>query len=273
MLKTNLTAMAWRLCSSVFLVFSINSIPVHAAPIVVDGNLADIIGIVGTNNDVNIGYGDDPLGSTEGTESNNGFDIDKVYAYYYGSTDTLFLGLSVYGTVGNSSAVGAAGTTEGIANANCGSGSSTGSNSRSIFDCNETYGIQLYNGTSTSDPQLILFNVSGTNTGGDYISTISNPNSFTYAYAVSEANNGVEFSITGLYASGLLTNPPNDSTYPSDLLVRFSAGSGDTSGTTTLGEDSHLLQMQAVPIPAAVWLFGSGLAGLFGVTRKRRNKT
>ena len=38
------------------------------------------------------------------------------------------------------------------------------------------------------------------------------------------------------------------------------------------GADKILLtgQVSAVPVPAAVWLFGSGLIGLFGVARKRR---
>jgi len=31
----------------------------------------------------------------------------------------------------------------------------------------------------------------------------------------------------------------------------------------------HLSPVQAVPVPAAIWLFGSGLAGLFGMRRKR----
>jgi hypothetical protein len=30
------------------------------------------------------------------------------------------------------------------------------------------------------------------------------------------------------------------------------------------------VDVDPVPIPAAVWLFGSGLMGLFGLSRKRR---
>jgi hypothetical protein len=36
-------------------------------------------------------------------------------------------------------------------------------------------------------------------------------------------------------------------------------------------EDFHLVTMSAIPVPAAVWLFGSGLAGLVVVARKRRS--
>ena len=37
----------------------------------------------------------------------------------------------------------------------------------------------------------------------------------------------------------------------------------DTSALAALGP------MQAVPLPAAVWLFGSGLAGLIGVAKRK----
>lgn len=33
---------------------------------------------------------------------------------------------------------------------------------------------------------------------------------------------------------------------------------------------SHLVRVSAVPIPAAVWLFGSGLIGLIGVARRKK---
>jgi len=59
-------------------------------------------------------------------------------------------------------------------------------------------------------------------------------------------------------------------------LFGFS-GNGNTGtlqsyilGTATLGNDGTLsLKTNAVPLPAAVWLFGSGLLGLFGVSRRR----
>jgi len=43
------------------------------------------------------------------------------------------------------------------------------------------------------------------------------------------------------------------------------SGSGLTAGTTKIN-----WQVQAVPVPAAAWLFGSGLAGLAGASRRRR---
>jgi hypothetical protein len=38
----------------------------------------------------------------------------------------------------------------------------------------------------------------------------------------------------------------------------------------TLGKVSYVGQVSAVPVPAAVWLFGSGLLGLAGVSRRRK---
>ncbi len=34
--------------------------------------------------------------------------------------------------------------------------------------------------------------------------------------------------------------------------------------------DDASLEVSAVPVPAAVWLFGSGLLGLVGVARRRK---
>jgi hypothetical protein len=87
----------------------------------------------------------------------------------------------------------------------------------------------------------------------------------------------------------------NSATPYSDLLQSaqfFSSLQGPapmaaTSGSQGLGESSafagvrgyfdigsgnsmHVVSVATVPVPAAVWLFFSGLAGLFGVARKRR---
>lgn len=234
---------------------SLSSIPAQA--VTVDGNLADLITAVGSSA-INTASATDPLGSSEGTESNNGFDISNVYAFYDQPTDILYLGLSVYGTVGDSQPVGSTATNEGVATAG------VGSNNRTVFDANETYGIRLFSGTTISDPLLLAFNVLGANNGTDSLTSVTNNYSLTITRSVSEANDGVEFSIYGLYTNGAFLSAP------SDLLIRFSAGSSDTNATSSAAEDAHLLQMQVVPVPAAAWLFGSGLVGLCAVARNRR---
>jgi len=48
--------------------------------------------------------------------------------------------------------------------------------------------------------------------------------------------------------------------------IRFTAG----VNTFGLGIDNVNVNVSAVPVPAAVWLFGSGLAGLIGASRKKK---
>ncbi len=59
----------------------------------------------------------------------------------------------------------------------------------------------------------------------------------------------------GIAGSPMLTNP-----FPG-LNVNFDIGSGNSL---------HVTAVSAVPIPAAAWLFGSGLLGLIGVARRNK---
>ena len=102
--------------------------------------------------------------------------------------------------------------------------------------------------------------------GGDSTTGVTNPYGLTVTRAVSESFNGVEFSIIGLNA--LLS--PFSFSNPADLLILFKAGSADINPVSSGGEDSYLLQMQVVPVPAAAWLLGSGLVGLLGLSRRQR---
>ncbi|MFQ5643500.1 MAG: VPLPA-CTERM sorting domain-containing protein [Thiogranum sp.] len=51
------------------------------------------------------------------------------------------------------------------------------------------------------------------------------------------------------------------------------AGAGFTSVAYTLHLEGHITSTSAVPVPAAAWLFGSGLMGLAGVARRRKSKS
>jgi len=58
-----------------------------------------------------------------------------------------------------------------------------------------------------------------------------------------------------------------------DYLAAATAinNSGDITGVGYInGEQrAYLVQVSAVPLPAALWLFGTGLLGLIGVARKK----
>lgn len=234
-----------------------------ASAVTVDGDLSDLISAVGAS-PYNALSATDPLGSADSptTESNNGFDISNVFAYYDLAADVLYLGMNFYGTVGDSQSASSTATHEGLASC------ATTYCNRSIFDLNETYRFQLYDGTSIYDTQLLSYSVVGENAGGDHSTGVSNPNGLVVTHAVSEANNGVEFSIAGL---GPLLAPFGFSN-PADLLIYFGAGSADINSVSNQAEDSHSLQLQVVPVPAAVWLFGSGLAGLLGISARKQRR-
>lgn len=258
--SANHGAVGRRATIATAIALSLSSIPAHAS--FIDGSLADLAAEVAAA-PYNAASATDPQGSgdTPTTENNNGFDIRNVYAFYEQQTSVLYLGMNFYGTVGDSRAV----TDTTSTNEYLSSCATTYCN-RSVFDANETYAIQLFAGTTMTSPVLLSFYVTGANNGTDTLTVVSSVSGLSIARAISEANNGVEFSITGL-------DPhlaPYGFSNPAELLIRFSAGSGDPNPVSSGAEDSHLLQMQVVPVPAAAWLFGSGLVGLIAAARKRQ---
>jgi len=57
-----------------------------------------------------------------------------------------------------------------------------------------------------------------------------------------------------------------------DLAIRLSAIKGLGGNPLSQGQfDNVRLDFSPVPIPAAVWLFGSGLIGLLGVARRKQS--
>lgn len=74
---------------------------------------------------------------------------------------------------------------------------------------------------------------------------------------------------------GFWTNTDFSALGSSPIQIFGFSGNGGTGtlqsyilGSATLGTDG-LLTINQTPLPAAVWLFGSGLLGLFGVSRRR----
>jgi hypothetical protein len=55
----------------------------------------------------------------------------------------------------------------------------------------------------------------------------------------------------------------------SDLVLDFSANGLQGIGDESWGLDNVMVQVTPVPLPAAVWLFGSGLLGLISFARRK----
>ena len=54
---------------------------------------------------------------------------------------------------------------------------------------------------------------------------------------------------------------------PGNYFVSF-YGAADTSAPLELGQ--YGIEISKVPVPAAIWLFGSGLLGLVGIARRKK---
>ena len=65
-----------------------------------------------------------------------------------------------------------------------------------------------------------------------------------------------------LFVSDLFETSSSNNVPPANVAVHFQ-GTDTSPGSETIGG--------VVPVPAAVWLFGSGLLGLVGIARRRRN--
>ena len=55
------------------------------------------------------------------------------------------------------------------------------------------------------------------------------------------------------------------------LSFGFGAVSTQNRGSGIFYDNLEFAQVTTVPVPAAVWLFGSGLLGLVGVARRRKH--
>ena len=100
------------------------------------------------------------------------------------------------------------------------------------------------------------------------------PQTLTVTPPTSGLSGIFSFTPTAGYTNYVIAFKSGQGQLDSDWAA-FTLPNGVTSGSWEISGNqqlSHaLLYAQVVPVPAAVWLFGSGLLGLVGVARRRRS--
>jgi len=76
-------------------------------------------------------------------------------------------------------------------------------------------------------------------------------------------------ALDGMGSAGFVYAGTNPHLFTSDAGTDSFTGSQDDSSTNIFGV-WHTFTLTPVPVPAAVWLFGSGLLGLAGVARRKK---
>ena len=124
--------------------------------------------------------------------------------------------------------------------------------------------------------QLITINASlnssGTGYGFGSEIMLSEPNSAIHLLAISEVQSSSNQQYATDYAAGGSQNPLNivDRQFLlSEGSYRFVASAFADSFNGS-GEADYSFTVTTVPVPAAVWLFGSGLLGLIGIARRKK---
>lgn len=111
--------------------------------------------------------------------------------------------------------------------------------------------------------QIAYFDVGGGFLGVDEIfaDTLGNQ-----AYLLTPQDGGEASDWTLMEVSGIAP----DNTASAQILLLHILTDG-TPNTGAIFWDNASLEVSQVPVPAAVWLFGSGLLGLVGVARRRKS--
>ena len=155
---------------------------------------------------------------------------------------------------------------------------------------NDTWSLSVGNGPTLLSTTFSNGNsVAGQNYDGAFSTYTYTPWTPCNAYAdYSGPGNGPMTGANECYSLGYTFDDPNrppneamDSVYnlsftfahdADNLVLNFSATGLQTAGLLGLDDESWGLdnvRVDAVPVPAAVWLFGSGLLGLIGVARRK----
>jgi hypothetical protein len=115
-----------------------------------------------------------------------------------------------------------------------------------------------------------------------YDAKIGNLIAESSAYAFIKTLDSTTFDQKALVSNDSTNLPDTWDTYSIDLLIDgtlvgdilqfgFSATSTNFNGSAVFYDNLVFAPVSTVPVPAAVWLFGSGLVGLVGVARRRKH--
>jgi len=86
-----------------------------------------------------------------------------------------------------------------------------------------------------------------------------------FDYVLAGTDGGNDYDWTQMMVSAVM---PDGTASTRIQLIHILEATTDNGGAIFL--DNASLEVSAVPVPAAVWLFGSGLLGLVGVARRRK---
>ena len=135
-------------------------------------------------------------------------------------------------------------------------GLSTDGGTLAMFDNGDLGGTALVIGTDGGHVEF-------TASGSDYIAELFDVNNVSGGSIILSGDSNFELGMD--YGQGYIT----DTSWavvssPDTYLITFSGGVVNQTMGKTLAVD-----VQVVPVPAAAWLFGSGLIGLVAVVRRR----
>ena len=137
-------------------------------------------------------------------------------------------------------------------------GLSTDGGTLAMFDNGDLGGTALVIGTDGGHVEF-------TASGSDYIAELFDVNNVKGGSILLSGDSNFELGMD--YGQGYITDTSWAAVSSPDTYLVVFAGK-DGSGNKIFG-NTLAVDVQAVPVPAAVWLFGSGLIGLVGVARRR----